>query len=229
MKLHIRRELHNGDKIAIAAIAIASLVGLALFSSLPEQVASHWNLNGVADGFMEKTLFVVAFPLLMILTYLIVSLVPSISKLKQEMHDLHVELSGVKGALVAFLAYIYLVVLISNTEFAPLQVSTAQLLFPGISLLLYYFGKIMPRLKRNHFVGIRTPWTIESDEVWHKTHLLGGKLFKALSVAVMLATLTASTVSTMLVVIPILAVAIILIGYSYRISKQSRKIKREKK
>jgi uncharacterized membrane protein len=36
-----------------------------------------------------------------------------------------------------------------------------------------YFGKT----RKNFFLGIRTPWTLASDEVWGRTHRLAGRLF----------------------------------------------------
>ena len=34
----------------------------------------------------------------------------------------------------------------------------------------------MINIKQNHFIGIRTPWTLESASVWKKTHQFAGKL-----------------------------------------------------
>ena len=48
---------------------------------------------------------------------------------------------------------------------------------PAISLLFMVIGIFLPKIKKNYFVGIRTPWTIHSDEVWNKTHQFGGKFF----------------------------------------------------
>ncbi|MBI4406356.1 SdpI family protein [Candidatus Micrarchaeota archaeon] len=231
MVFSLKKELHRGDKLGIAAIIISLAVGVALLGSLPDQVASHWNLDGVADGFVQKELFVFGFPVLMLLTFLAVSLLPNVKELKREMTLLHREYASFKAALLIFLAYVYVVVLLSNTDYAPLHVSTSQLLFPGIAVLLYYIGKILPRLKRNHLIGIRTPWTLQSDEAWHKTHLLGSKLFKALAVVIMLATLTASTISTYMVVVPLIAAGIILVAYSYSVreKKEEKKSKKKKK
>ena len=35
-------------------------------------------------------------------------------------------------------------------------------------------GNYMPRIQSNFTFGIRTPWTIENETVWKKTHRLGG-------------------------------------------------------
>ena len=37
----------------------------------------------------------------------------------------------------------------------------------------------MGKIKPNWFMGIRTPWTLSSEEVWNKTHRFGGKIFIA--------------------------------------------------
>jgi len=44
--------------------------------------------------------------------------------------------------------------------------------------LFYYSGVVLTHAKQNWFVGIRTPWTLSSEEVWARTHALGGRLFK---------------------------------------------------
>jgi len=37
-------------------------------------------------------------------------------------------------------------------------------------------GNFLGKVTKNFFVGIRTPWTLASDEVWLRTHRLAGKL-----------------------------------------------------
>jgi len=47
----------------------------------------------------------------------------------------------------------------------------------GLGLLFILMGNYLPRLPRNFFFGIRTPWTIASERVWKKSHRVGGWLF----------------------------------------------------
>ena len=51
------------------------------------------------------------------------------------------------------------------------------LIFPLIGLLFAFLGNYFKTIKPNYFIGIRTPWTLENEEVWKKTHLIGGKLW----------------------------------------------------
>ena len=39
-------------------------------------------------------------------------------------------------------------------------------------------GLLLGKAHRNYFIGIRTPWTLNSETVWNKTHRLGSKLFQ---------------------------------------------------
>jgi len=52
------------------------------------------------------------------------------------------------------------------------------LVLAAVAGLFYYIGFVLERAECNWFVGIRTPWTLESDAVWQRTHRLGGRLFK---------------------------------------------------
>jgi uncharacterized membrane protein len=47
----------------------------------------------------------------------------------------------------------------------------------GVALLFTLLGNIMGQLKHNYFVGIKTPWTLASEEVWRRTHRMAGKLW----------------------------------------------------
>jgi uncharacterized membrane protein len=46
----------------------------------------------------------------------------------------------------------------------------------GIGLFLIVLGNFLGKTTKNFMIGIRTPWTLASDEVWLRTHRLAGKL-----------------------------------------------------
>jgi uncharacterized membrane protein len=74
-------------------------------------------------------------------------------------------------------------------------------------------GNFMGKLTRNFFVGIRTPWTLVNDEVWLRTHRLGGKLFVAAGVVTAIAAFSGAGLYVMLAAV--LAAAIVSVIYSY--------------
>ncbi|HEX5111747.1 MAG TPA: SdpI family protein, partial [Saprospiraceae bacterium] len=50
-------------------------------------------------------------------------------------------------------------------------------LFMIIGAFFAVIGNYMPAMRPNYFMGIRTPWTLENEEVWKNTHRLGGKIW----------------------------------------------------
>lgn len=47
----------------------------------------------------------------------------------------------------------------------------------GCGLILIAVGNYMPQLRTNYTMGIKNPWTLESEWVWRKTHAMGGIVF----------------------------------------------------
>ena len=57
------------------------------------------------------------------------------------------------------------------------KIGNDRFIFPFLSCFLIGLGFFLPKIKRNHFIGIRTPWTYRSREVWKETHKFGRKIF----------------------------------------------------
>jgi uncharacterized membrane protein len=84
----------------------------------------------------------------------------------------------------------------------------------GTGLLFIGAGILCENAKRNWFIGIRTPWTLSSEQVWDKTHRLGGKLFKIAGVIAVVGIFSQSY-AVFFVLVPVLLVAAYTIVYSY--------------
>ena len=93
-------------------------------------------------------------------------------------------------------------------------IDIAMVITLAISVLFIFIGNFMGRMRRNFWMGIRTPWTLANETVWERTHRLGGWLF----VAVGLIGIVCSFIPAVRlwgVVVPIIAVTIFLFIYSY--------------
>ena len=88
---------------------------------------------------------------------------------------------GICLLLIGFLSVVGIVALVSSPS-EPEVGTTAALgmktwIPAAAGLLLVVSGNYMGKFRRNFFIGIRTPWTLASDEVWLRTHRLGAKTF----------------------------------------------------
>ena len=77
-----------------------------------------------------------------------------------------------------------------------------------------FIGFILRKVKRNFFIGIRTPWTLSSDVVWDKTHKLGSKLIIHSGIITLIG-IFFQNYMLWFILTPIIVSAIILLIYSY--------------
>ncbi|HET7308287.1 MAG TPA: SdpI family protein [Gammaproteobacteria bacterium] len=165
-----KRSLALGFVLALAAFAVAAW----LYPSLPDPVPSHWNAAGEADDYMAKPWGAFITPLFMLGTWIVLAALPKISPRGYRLD----QFIGVYGIVtLAILVTILIVVIVTLLAAAGAQLDLTRIVFIVVGGLFVVLGNYMGKMRKNFFVGIRTPWTLASDEVWVRTHRLGGWLF----------------------------------------------------
>src|SRR5215207_4275963 len=198
--------------IVLSLIAVATLAGLLLWNRLPDQMASHWNLNDQVDGYMPKFWGVFLLPLITLGMFALFLIVPSIDPLKANIAQFREAFNLFIGLMVAFMVYLYGLTLAWSLGVANFKMSDAML--PAIGLLFIFIGFMMRKAKRNFFIGIRTPWTLSSDSVWNETHRIGSVLFMISGGLAFLSSFFGGATSFWLMFIPIIGSTLFLLVYS---------------
>lgn len=200
-----------------AILLIVALAGVTagLYPSLPDPVPAHWSLSGKPDGFMPKPWGAFAMPLAMTGIYLILLALPKVSPRGFAMDRFAETWETVRGFIMLFLFFVGVITLLAAAG-EPIPMDRAMLVPMG--LLLALLGNFMGKFTRNFFVGIRTPWTLASEEVWLRTHRLGGKVFVVVGLAVAAAGLLGAPFA---VVFGVVIVAVLIpVVYSYVIYRR---------
>lgn len=147
------------------------------WNSYPDQVPVHWNLKGEVDRYGSKYEIWILM-LLPAITYFIFWLIPKIDP-KKRMEEMGNKYEQIKFFIVATTSVIAIYFLYAidkgkmvNTEFV----------FVVVGFILIILGNYLPSIKPNYFMGVRTPWTLENNEVWKLTHRIAGKLFVVLGI-----------------------------------------------
>ena len=86
----------------------------------------------------------------------------------------------------------------------------------AICLLFIALGGFISRVTPNFFVGVRTPWTLTSPQVWKATHRFAGRLFVGGGIALALACIVGASfwvVFAGFMVMGLLPVAYSLVSY----------------
>ena len=89
-----------------------------------------------------------------------------------------------------------------------------------VGVMFIVLGVLLRRVKSTWFVGIRTPWTMTSEESWRKTHDIGGKLFVLMGLLMMATGLLKSGWVLLAVLAADMAIVVFLVFYSYFIWKK---------
>ena len=153
-------------------LLIPVMIGLLLWDQLPEQIPSHWGINGEVDGWSSKSMAVFGFPgLLLAIHWLCVLFSSADPKHKQyspTMLKLVLWLCPVLSLVVNSLVY-------ATALGYSIDISLILPLFEGILFII--IGNLLPKCRQSYTMGIKLPWTLANEENWNKTHRLGGKVW----------------------------------------------------
>jgi uncharacterized membrane protein len=166
--------MKNGHYVAAALLAAAALgAAVLLFPQLPERVPTHWDWRGHINGWGPRwTVFVL--PVVMALITGLFRLLPWLSPRRFEVDSFRSTYLYIMLTTIALLGYIHLLHLWAALH-PPLQMGRA--LTGGLFVFLILTGNVLGKVRRNFWVGVRTPWTLADERVWDATHRFAARLF----------------------------------------------------
>lgn len=176
-KANMRAKLSWADAVVLVVWALPLIFLLHQYPLLPPRVALHFNLQGEVDRYGAKQELLTTILVLCGIPLgvsLLVRFLPSIDPKKKVQYSQSV-LIKISYAVV-FLFTVLNFLIIYSTEAGHFIMNT-RLILSLIALFFAYMGSSFDNLKPNYFVGIRTPWTLENETVWKKTHQLGRRLW----------------------------------------------------
>lgn len=161
--------------LILLAVYIISVGYLAMVVPADASIPIHWNARGEIDAYTSKGGAVLFALGLNIALFLLMFLLPLYSpRYKQQASRFEKVLPKMTFMLLVFFSLLNLYMLAHPLIRVELPVNPVLII---IGLMLAVLGNILPKVPRNFFVGIRTPWAISDEENWHKTHRVGGKVF----------------------------------------------------
>jgi uncharacterized membrane protein len=205
MKSTFKKDLILWIVIIIPAVYLASL-----WNILPEKVPVHWDIHGEVNRYGGKTelLFITLLPFLMYLLFMVIPKIDPKNKLK----NMGSKYSGLRSVMIVFMSALAMVVIYTGKN----ETFPGNMMLILIGGLFTLLGNYFKTIKANYFIGIRTPWTLENETVWKETHLLGGKLWFAGGIAIILSVIfLPENISSVVFAIITAIIIIVPVVYSY--------------
>ena len=169
MKIKINKKLVLFTSILIL---LPSLVGCVFWNQLPEEIPTHFNLLGQADGYNHKMSAIFGLPTLMLLMHwLLLFLMIKDPKSSNISSKIQVLIYWI----IPFVSCLSMISIYGESLGYSMMSGLLVQIFIGVMMII--IGNYLPKTHRNYIIGIRLPWTLESDKNWRKTHRLAGKIW----------------------------------------------------
>lgn len=182
----------------------------------PERVPIHWGIDNEPNGWTDAHNAIVSLvfaPILMLLAVGLSFAIPSVSPKPFTNPVDRRRLDYVLMLVVALFAWLFFVI---ANAMRTTQLQGTWLIAP-LFLLFALMGPGMRGVPRNGLFGVRTPWTLASDEVWTRTHAMTAHFWLATGILGVI--LCLAPVPFWVPLLLLLPLGIVPAVYSYRISK----------
>jgi uncharacterized membrane protein len=159
------------DLVSIGSLAASALATVAVYERLPDPIATHFDLEGRANGWMPRAVGAWFVPVFGLALWALVRFLPRVLPGADRKR-----LAGPLVALFAALTTVFMAAvhgLLLYVAVVPGATLTRSVwLLTGA--LFVAMGLVLPRVRRNPILGVRTAWTLTSDENWARTHRVAG-------------------------------------------------------
>lgn len=157
-------------------LALVLMYTAVLYPHLPDPMPIHWNIRGEIDGWWPKWQAVLFCPGIMIVEFFLLQALPLLPVQGGSVESFRPTYNYIVTLVVGIMGYIHVVLL--QAALKP-GLDLVPLVLSGVYLFFAALGNVMGKLRPNRWAGVRTPWTMASEEVWVGTHRFTARLWTA--------------------------------------------------
>lgn len=179
-----RVRLTKVDLLSMGLCLLAILPGLMVYDRLPEEIATHFGLDGEPNGYSSRLFAVIGLPLVVTLIQTVYCITTNLFRKNRDMNRAEKVIrflfpTGLYAVQIFMLMY-------------SMGKATDIMTFIGVleTVLLLVLGNYLPKVRRTTFFGIRTPHTLTNEEVWDRTHRFAGVVYIIAGITCMIMTVT---------------------------------------
>lgn len=194
---------------------IPFLISVIFYKYLPDQVATHFDFNGVPNGYSSKLFAAFGLPLIMIIINYISNFAIDNDPKKANASKM-IKIIG--KWTVPILSVIMQSSIIAYAVGKNINISMYVTI--GVGILIMIIGNYLPKCKQNYTVGIKTPWTLNDEKNWNKTHKISGYLWVLGGFIIIISSLTELAA---VMIFDFIIIGVIPVIYSYLLYKFEKK------
>ena len=209
--------------LILYSLTFLFILGTALFLLfMPDTVPLHYNFAGNIDRMGSKYEFLLMpmIALLTVSTFIIIA--KNESKKERKNSEKYLLLIGIYSIIFfACLGFFFQYKALNYASSEPVSIDAFKFISICIGIFHVVSGNIMPKLRRNSLIGIRTKWSMENDVVWQKTQRFMGISSVALGLILIVASIFLSGILNLLLMLILTAIWVVLcLNISYKYYKE---------
>ena len=193
-------------------LALDLAASLYAYPHLPARVPIHWDWQGQPDRWGSP--FTGAFLTFLVALggYLLLLVLPAIDPRRGNYERFAGTYRFIRVVFVVFMVVLHWATMAGSLGW---PVAMKQVVITAVSALFLVLGNVMGRIKQTWFVGIRTPWTLSDEEVWTRTHRLGGRVWVVAGLVGIVGGIMGGTAGPVVFLVAVVAAVVIPVVYSY--------------
>lgn len=206
-------------KIMDITVWIVFIAFIGLTFLMPETIPTHFDINGNVDGYGSRYTFLI-FAFLIIGTYYGMLLDKKIDPRKRRKANRSQIFDTFRYGLTFF--FILMGGYFACMIYYPDMMKKVSIAFI-IGIMFIGIGNYLPRVPQNYTLGIKTPWTLDNEIVWIKTHRFGGYGFVVGGILTIISAFMGNVISFIVLMVTAIGVSLLCLVYSYYLYKQEEK------
>lgn len=187
---------------------IPIIVGIILYNKLPENIVVHWDSNGEPNGWAHKMVGTIVFPGILVLVNLIF---PALLRTDPKYSNINEKTKHIIQWFIPIVAIFCSGVTLADALGVDVKIALIAPMFMG--LLFVIIGNYLPKMTQSYTVGIKLPWTLNSEENWNKTHRMAGFLWVIGGIAMIITGALGIGSSSIAVILFILVLVPVIYSY----------------
>lgn len=208
--------------LSILLMAGTLIATAILYPQLPEKIPIHWNIQGEVDGHGEK-IWSLLTPAIVIGILLLFCAIPWLSPKPFVVDSFRSTYWFILLVLTGMFVYVHWLLMWAAWSG---KVDITRAMLAGMLVMFSLLGNVLGKVRRNFYIGVRTPWTLASDRVWNETHRLAARMFVGAGVLGLVAALLPVPLPAVIitVVVTMIAGGLIPVVYSFILYKRLEKL-----
>ena len=197
-------------------LALPFVIYGMVYAKMPDMVPVHYGINGQPDQYYGKFAACFLLPLALVgfnfLCILLTRLDPKHSNVDSKIKGLtYIICPSINLLLCVYTIYFTL----GSGEF---DISNFIIVFIGVLFMI--IGNYMPKTKQNYTIGIKIPWTLDSEENWNKTHRFSGFIWTVGGFAILFTMFLPNVIKFIVMLTVTFIMAFVPMIYSYMLYKK---------